>query len=105
MKFEKHIFICTNERGPGQRKSCGEACGLELVQEFKKQLKEKNPGFPVRAQRAGCLDMCDYGPAMVVYPDGVFYGGVTKADIAEIIDEHIINNRPVTRLIINEESK
>jgi (2Fe-2S) ferredoxin len=76
-----------------------------LVQEFKKQLKERNPGFPVRAQRAGCLDMCDYGPSMVVYPDGIFYGGVTPADISEIIEEHIINNRPVSRLIIKEKAQ
>ena len=101
MKYKKHIFICTNQRGEGQRKSCGEQCGMSLVHEFKKQLKERNIDFPVRAQRAGCLDACDYGPAMVVYPEGIFYGGVKESDIAEIINEHIMNDRPVERLVID----
>ncbi|MFN8166029.1 MAG: (2Fe-2S) ferredoxin domain-containing protein [Bacteroidia bacterium] len=100
MKYKKHIFVCTNQRGADQRKSCGEACGMELVQALKKQIKEKNPSFPVRAQRAGCMDMCEHGPTVVVYPDGVFYGGVTLQDIPEIVEEHIMNDRPVRRLII-----
>jgi (2Fe-2S) ferredoxin len=103
MRFEKHIFICTNQRAPGEKKSCGESCGLDLVKEFKRQLKEKQLSGRVRAQRAGCLDACEYGPSLVIYPEGVFYGGVTKEDIAEIIGEHVINNRPVDRLVIEFE--
>lgn len=101
MKYEKHIFICTNQRPPGDKKSCGEACGLSYVKEFKKILKDKNLLGKVRAQRAGCLDACDYGPSMVIYPEGVFYGGVSLNDIPEIIEEHVIHNRPVKRLIID----
>lgn len=101
MKYKKHIFICTNQRAEGQRKSCGETCGMNLVHEFKKQLKARQIDFPVRAQRSGCLDVCDFGPAMVVYPEGIFYGGVQEKDIEQIIDEHILNDRPVERLIID----
>jgi (2Fe-2S) ferredoxin len=101
MKYKKHIFICTNQRAEGQRKSCGEACGMNLVQEFKKQLKERKIEFPMRVQRAGCLDACEHGPSMVVYPEGIFYGGVQESDISQIIDEHILNDRPVERLIID----
>ncbi len=53
---------------------------------------------PVRAQKAGCLDICELGPSVVVYPDGVFYGKVQLADVQEIVDEHIVNNRPLERL-------
>jgi (2Fe-2S) ferredoxin len=101
MRFEKHIFICTNQRAPGEKKSCGEACGMELVKEFKKQIKEKGLAKKIRAQKTGCLDACEYGPSMVIYPEGIFYGGVTPGDIKEILDEHILNNRPVERLVIN----
>ena len=101
MKFDKHVFICTNQRGEGERKSCGEACGMELVKAFKKQLKDKGLKGSIRAQRAGCLDACDFGPSMVVYPEGIFYGGVKVEDVNEIVDEHLIGNRPVERLIIN----
>ena len=101
MKFEKHVFICTNQRKEGERKSCGEACGMELVKTFKKIIKDKGLKGTIRAQRAGCLDACEYGPTVVVYPEGVYYGGVQQADVAEIVEEHLISNRPVSRLIID----
>ena len=105
MKFEKHIFICTNQRATGEKKSCGEACGLELIKEFKKQMKDQNLNSRMRAQKSGCLDACEYGPTVVVYPEGVYYGAVTPADVNEIVQEHLLNNRPVERLIINFNEK
>lgn len=101
MVFDKHIFICINQREPGaSRKSCGEAHGLEIVDAFKKRLKELNLPIKLRAQKAGCLDICDFGQTVVVYPEGVFYAGVEKEDVNEIIEEHIVHNRPVQRLIL-----
>ena len=105
MKFEKHIFICTNQRAPGEKKSCGEACGLELIKEFKKQMKDQNLNSRMRAQKSGCLDACEYGPTVVVYPEGIYYGAVTPKDVNEIVQEHLVNNRPVERLIINFNEK
>jgi (2Fe-2S) ferredoxin len=55
----------------------------------------------VRAQKAGCFDVCAFGPAVVVYPEGVFYGNVQLSDVNEIFEEHIVNNRPVERLKLN----
>ena len=102
-KFDKHIFICTNQRPPDSpRKSCGESHGMEIVDVLRKKLNEKKLPIKVRAQRAGCLDVCDYGQTVVVYPEGVFYVGVELKDLDEIIDEHIINNRPVKRLILDK---
>lgn len=101
MKFEKHIFICTNQRKEGERKSCGEQCGLDLVKTFKKSLQEKGLKNRMRAQRAGCLDACDYGPSLVIYPEGTYYGGVKPEDVEEIVTEHLIHNRPVKRLVID----
>lgn len=99
MVYEKHIFICVNQRAAGAaRTSCGEAHGLELVDAFKKKLKELNLPIKLRAQKAGCLDICDFGPTIAVYPEGVFYVGVQVSDVDEIISEHIANNRPVERL-------
>jgi (2Fe-2S) ferredoxin len=101
MRFQKHIFICTNQRAEGARKSCGEACGLDLVKEFKKEIKDAGLSDKIRAQRSGCLDACDQGPSLVIYPEGVFYGGVQKEDVAEIVREHIVNDRIVDRLRID----
>jgi (2Fe-2S) ferredoxin len=100
MRFEKHLFICTQERPPGEKKSCGQAHGLELVKLFKKAIADKGLNIAIRAQRAGCLDACAFGPALVVYPDGVYYGSLTFDDVQEIVDEHLVNNRPVERLTI-----
>jgi (2Fe-2S) ferredoxin len=101
MKYDKHIFICNNQRAPGEKKSCGDECGLNLVKEFKRVMKEKGLNKNMRAQRTGCLDACEYGPSLVVYPEGVFYGGVTVNDVPEIVNEHLLNNRVVERLVIN----
>jgi (2Fe-2S) ferredoxin len=102
MEYNKHIFICINQRVAGAaRASCGEANGLQLVDAFKKQLKEKNLPVRIRAQKAGCLDICDFGPTLVIYPEGAFYVGVQVSDVAEIIDEHVINDRPVARLLLS----
>ena len=99
MIYDKHIFICTNQRAEGaHRKSCGEAHGMQIVDAFKKKLKELDLPTKLRAQKAGCLDICDFGQTVVVYPEGVFYVGVELSDVDEIIEEHIINNRIVERL-------
>ncbi len=99
MIYDKHIFICINQRAPeAPRKSCGEAHGLEIVDAFKQKLKEKNLPIKIRAQKSGCLDICDFGQTLVIYPEGVFYVGVELSDIDEIIEEHIINNKIVERL-------
>lgn len=101
MKFEKHIFICTNEREEGARKSCGAEHGMSLVREFKRLMKAHAiENTAMRAQRAGCLDACDTGPTVVVYPEGIYYGNVQLNDVEEIVVSHLKNNVPVERLIV-----
>lgn len=99
MIYQKHIFICTNQRPEGAAKpSCGEAHGLELVSEFKKQIKDRGLNVEIRAQKTGCLDVCDFGPALVIYPEGVFYQNVQITDVSEIVEQHLVQNKIVERL-------
>ncbi len=99
MIYDKHIFICTNQRAADDsRRSCGEAHGMQIVDAFKKKLKELDLPIKLRAQKSGCLDICDFGQTVVIYPEGIFYVGVELNDVDEIIFEHIINNRIVERL-------
>ncbi|MBV6454354.1 MAG: Ferredoxin, 2Fe-2S [Bacteroidetes bacterium ADurb.Bin141] len=100
MIYEKHIFICTNQRKEGARKCCGEVHGMALVDAFKKKIKEHGLQNTIRAQKTGCFDICEYGPNIAVYPEGVFYGNVQQEDVEEIFNEHILNNRPVSRLVL-----
>lgn len=57
----------------------------------------------MRAQKAGCLETCELGPSVVVYPEGIFYGKVQLEDVEEIVNEHILNNRVVERLVMDME--
>ena len=97
-KYDKHVFICTNQRVNSERPCCGEEHGLALVKAFKDAIKTQGLNVNTRAQRAGCMDTCELGPSVVVYPEGVFYGKVQLTDVPEIIQEHLVNNRPVERL-------
>ena len=102
MIYDVHIFVCNNQRTGNGKLSCGDAHGLELVGEFKKLLKDLNITLKTRANKSGCLGICDFGPTVAIYPDGTFYVGVKKEDVKEIIESHIINKIPVTRLLLKK---
>lgn len=100
MIYDVHIFVCNNQRTGTEKLSCGDAHGLELVGEFKKQLKDLNVNLKTRANKSGCLGICDFGPTIAIYPEGTFYVGVQKDDVQEIVQSHIINKQPVDRLLL-----
>ncbi len=102
-RFQKHIFVCTNERPKDHPKGCCLHKGsAEVLDTFKDELKKLGLSSMVRANAAGCLDACEYGATVVIYPEAVWYGTVTSADVSEIINEHILNGRVVERLKIND---
>ncbi|MBV1775194.1 (2Fe-2S) ferredoxin domain-containing protein [Burkholderiaceae bacterium DAT-1] len=99
--FKHHVFICTNQRLEGE--SCCNAMGASAVHAYaKKRLRELglDGKGKIRSNKAGCLDRCDQGPVMVVYPEGIWYQYVDEQDVEEIIQEHLINGRIVDRLKI-----
>lgn len=101
--FTRHLFVCCNRREAGHPRGCCDPAGSDALQKaFKKALAEHGVPRSVRANKSGCLDQCEHGPTVVVYPDNVWYGFVQEADIAEIVNEHIIGGRPVARLRLPE---
>ena len=99
--YQRHVFFCCNRRENDAR-----FCACSGAQEMRdyakarvKALKLSGAG-KVRINNAGCLDRCDEGPVMVVYPEGVWYTYIDREDIDEIISEHIENGRIVERLRI-----
>ena len=101
--YERHVFFCCNERDPADPRGCCQAKGASAMRDYAKQrvkeLKLAGAG-KVRVNQAGCLDRCEEGPCAVVYPDGVWYTYVDRADIDEIIEEHLRHGRIVERLRI-----
>ncbi|MEN8162901.1 MAG: (2Fe-2S) ferredoxin domain-containing protein [Acidobacteriota bacterium] len=98
-KPEKHIFICLNSRPPGHHKgSCTLVGAQELLTEFAEQLEARELKGRFRLTRTGCLGPCEMGPVVLVYPEGVMYGGVTAGDVSGIIDDHLLGGRSVERL-------
>jgi (2Fe-2S) ferredoxin len=103
MRYERHVFVCENRRPDGNpRGCCAGKGGTEVKEALKAALKSRGLEGRVRANSAGCLDACARGAAMVVYPEGVWYGGVTPDDVAEIVDRHLVGGETVERLVIRE---
>ncbi|HXN56408.1 MAG TPA: (2Fe-2S) ferredoxin domain-containing protein [Myxococcales bacterium] len=97
--FEKHVFVCLHDRGPDNpRGSCAQKGSEALLKAFKDALNERGLGDSIRANKAGCLDNCEQGCSVVVYPEGVWYGGVRVSDVGEIVERHLVAGEPVARL-------
>jgi (2Fe-2S) ferredoxin len=71
------------------------------VDEFMKQWQTRQLFTQVAVTSTGCLGPCNVGPSVVIYPEGVMYGNVTKADVSEIFDQHLLGGKPVERLIVS----
>jgi (2Fe-2S) ferredoxin len=100
-KFQRHVFVCLNERTPDDPRGCCLARGSgEVLEAFRKALHARGLKRMVRANKSGCLDQCAHGVTVVVYPDAVWYGHVEPSDVEEIVDSHLVNGRPVQRLTI-----
>jgi (2Fe-2S) ferredoxin len=99
--YQQHVFFCLNQREDG-RPCCAER-GAQAAQEHaKKRIKQLdlNGQGKIRINKAACLDRCEEGPCMVVYPQGTWYTYVDKEDIDEIIDVHLLGGKIVERLKI-----
>jgi len=101
--YKHHVFFCMNEReGKDARPSCGK-CGAEKAQKHaKKRIKELGLSGEgkVRINQSGCLDRCEEGPVLVVYPEGTWYTYVDNDDIDDIIDPPLVGGKVVDRLKI-----
>jgi (2Fe-2S) ferredoxin len=99
--YRHHVFFCCNQREPPER-CCANNDALAMQQYAKQRIKTLGLAGKdrVRINKAGCLDRCEEGPVIVVYPDDVWYTYVDKDDIDEIIDRHVIGGEIVERLRI-----
>jgi len=99
--YTKHAFVCLHERpADNPRGSCLPKGAEPLLKALKAAANARGLGRTVRVQKSGCLDNCEQGCSIVVYPEGVWYGHVTEADVPEIV-EHLAGGAPVERLRVS----
>lgn len=100
-KFERHVFVCVNERAPGHPRGCCAAKdSVAIHKAIKARCKLEGLGASVRINKSACLDQCEHGPTIVVYPEATWYGFVSTEDIEEIVKDHLVGGVPVKRLVL-----
>jgi len=100
-EYTSHIFICGNHRKGGHKRGSCDPDGDDALRDcFQDELKRAKVGPLVRANRAGCLDQCEYGPVIVIYPQQIWYGRVRCKDVRRIVEETIVGGRILEDLLI-----
>jgi (2Fe-2S) ferredoxin len=102
--FKHHLFFCTNQREPGEM-CCNNSNAQAMRDYCKGRVKAAGDRIAgnVRVNNAGCLDRCDKGPVIVVYPEDVWYTYVDQEDIDEIVESHLVQGKIVERLLIDNQ--
>ena len=85
------------------RSSCSERQCATVMEEFLWQTQQRELFNKVQVTATGCMGPCSNGPTVLVYPEGIMYGGVTKEDVTTIFDEHLVDDKPVERLLMSSE--
>ncbi|WIM11523.1 (2Fe-2S) ferredoxin domain-containing protein [Enhydrobacter sp.] len=103
--YEAHVFCCTNRRPAGHPRGCCADKGSEELRDYMKGRAKELGLKKVRVNIAGCLDRCELGPTVVVYPEGVWYSVATKADVDEVLQTHLVQGGRVDRLMLRTTDK
>ncbi|MGQ0553659.1 MAG: (2Fe-2S) ferredoxin domain-containing protein [Planctomycetota bacterium] len=99
-RFRCHLFVCTNQRKPDDARGCCTSRGSAAILEaLKARAHAAGLKGSVRVNKAGCLDACEFGVSMVVYPQGAWYGRVTAADVDEIVERTLQRGEIIERLV------
>jgi NADP-reducing hydrogenase subunit HndC len=96
--YKKHVFVCLS----GQ--TCPTQGSQEVFDTLKEKIKSKELSGSIRINRSGCLAQCGNGPMIVVYPESTWYAHVAPSDCQEIVDEHLVNDNVVNRLVYQKRS-
>ncbi len=102
LPYRAHIFCCTNERPDGHARGCCKSRGAEPLRNYMKARVKELGIAATRVNVAGCLDRCEEGPVMVIYPEGTWYTYRTREDVDDIIATHLQNGQVVTRLHLKD---
>ena len=98
--FEAHVFVCGNRRPDGHERGSCAAKGSEKLRDYMK-VRAKEMGLKnLRINAAGCLDRCEHGPVMVIYPSGVWYKVETSSDVDQVLEQHLRDGGRAENLLV-----
>lgn len=101
VKPKYHIFVCTSCRINGQQKGfCYSKDAVDIVQRFMEEIDDRDLSSEVMVTNTGCFGICEKGPIVVIYPEGVWYGNLTSDDVEKIVEQHIEGGNVVEELVI-----
>ena len=98
--YEAHVFCCTNKRPAGHPRGCCSDKGSEGLRDYMKDRARALGLKKVRINNSGCLDRCELGPTVVIYPEGVWYSVTNQQDIDEVLQTHLVEGGRVERLML-----
>jgi (2Fe-2S) ferredoxin len=99
--YRVHVFCCVNERPATHRRGCCASKGSRALCDYMCRLGMAKGVRRIRINHAGCLNVCEHGPVMVIYPEGVWYKYETERDVEDILSTHILGGKLVDRLVLN----
>jgi (2Fe-2S) ferredoxin len=85
LPYKRIVFVCTNQREPGERVCCADGQGARIRDELKELVKEHGLRGRVRVCKSGCMDRCEQGPNVMLFPGDAWLSGVTEADVPAIL--------------------
>ena len=100
--FRCHLFWCGHEREDKSKPSCANRGSMEIGTQLKQAMRDRGLRDEVAVTKSGCLGQCSVGPAMIVYPEGVWYSVKSMDDAMEILDSHLEKGEIVERLVIRD---
>lgn len=101
--YRTHVFCCTNERPEGHKRGCCKRRGGEVIRNYLKARAKELGVASTRINASGCLDRCELGPVMVIYPEGAWYRCATTEDAERILQSHILKGQVVEDLLLRPE--
>ena len=99
--YQCHVFFCLNQREEGHPRGCCQDKGSAELREYMKARAKEMKLKRVRINSSGCLDRCEQGPSVVIYPEGVWYSCRTKDDVDEVLETHVRDGGRVRRLMMD----
>jgi len=101
LHFDTHIFVCCNRRPDGHPRGSCAAGGAEALRDYMKTRAKELGLKGVRVNMAGCLDRCEKGPGVVIYPEGIWYKVTSTADVDAVLERHVRDGKRAPELLLS----